>query len=259
MTGLAVAGAIVPDWPAPPSVRAVATTREGGASGPPWTGFNLGAHVGDDPAAVAANRARLRQVLGLPAEPLWLTQVHGARVVEVGPGSPADPLADGCVTSGPGVACAILTADCLPILLCDRAGTRVGALHAGWRGLAAGIVAAGVTAMRRPAREVLAWLGPGIGPGAYEVGPEVRDAFLARHPGLAVAFTPGRPGHWQLALAAAARLLLQAAGVAAVHDCGLCTHADPARFYSHRRDGTTGRGASLIWITPAGPAGARPA
>lgn len=243
-------GWIIPEWPSPPGVRAVATLRTGGTSVGPFASMNLGDHVGDDPAAVAANRARLVAELGLPVDPCWLRQVHGTTVVEAAPGLAVPPEADAAVTALPGLACAVLTADCLPVLLARRDGSRVGAAHAGWRGLVAGVVEATVARLcadgGRPA-DLLAWLGPAIGPGAYEVGAEVREALLARDPGGGDALRPGRPGHWWLDLYAAARRRLAAAGVTEVHGGAWCTATEAGRFFSYRRDGRCGRQATLIW------------
>jgi len=245
---------IRPDWPAPARVRAVALTRAGGASGAPWTGLNLGDHVGDDPSAVAGNRSLVRTGLGLPAEPSWLEQVHGTTVVEVGQGG-ARPAADAAWTRASGTVCAILTADCLPVLFCTREGTHVAAAHAGWRGLAGGVLEATVAWLLadgvRPG-SLLAWLGPAIGPDSYEVGEEVRQAFLRADPAAGGAFRASRPGHWHLDLYGAARARLARAGVTAVTGGGFCTYAEPERFYSHRRDGVTGRQATLIWLEPGG-------
>jgi len=242
-------GWIVPDWPAPPRVAALATTRQGGVSAPPCHTFNLAAHVGDDPAAVAENRARLRAVAVLPTEPVWLRQVHGARIVRL-PAGVATPEADGSWTDRPGVVCAVLTADCVPVLLCDRAGTRVAAVHAGWRGLAAGVLEAAVAALGGRAAGLIAWLGPAIGPAGFEVGPEVVRAL-----GGSEAATPAwawraEGGRWRVDLWAVARARLAAAGVVHVSGGGLCTWSDPARFYSYRRDGSTGRMATLVWLRP---------
>lgn len=248
--GLGNPGVIEADWAAPPAVRALATTRSGGASRAPWASLNLGDHVGDEPAAVLRNRQGLRAALGLPAEPAWLQQVHGTAVVDAAAAGPR-PAADAAWTGTPGVVCAVLTADCLPVLFCNRAGTHVAAAHAGWRGLAGGVLestvgwlaAAGV----RP-ESLLAWLGPAIGPASYEVGAEVRAAFLRSDPAAEDAFRPVRPGHWLLDLYAAARLRLRRAGVTAVTGGDYCTLAEPDRFFSHRRDGVTGRQATLIWL-----------
>jgi YfiH family protein len=235
-----------PDWPAPARVRAAVTTRAGGVSQGPWTSLNLAAHVDDDPAAVAENRRRLGAALSLPAEPLWLTQVHGRLIAGVDnvPGCEAD----GSYADRPGVVCAVLTADCLPVLLCDRAGREVAAVHAGWRGLAAGVIEAALDRFIAQPADILAWLGPAIGPAAFEVGDEVREAFLVDEPAAAAAFSPTRPGHWLADLYALARLRLARRGVTAVYGGGLCTYHDAARFYSFRREPVTGRMASLIWI-----------
>lgn len=234
---------ILPDWPAPPNVHACASTRDGGVSLGPYASLNLGDHVGDDPAAVAENRARLRRALALPTEPLWLTQVHGIAVAE-GQGG----CADASVAFGPGTVCAVMTADCLPLLLCDRTGTRVAAVHAGWRGLLAGVIEAAVARLDVSGPELLAWLGPAIGPDAFEVGEEVRTAFVAEDVAAAAAFKPSPGGRWLADLYALARLRLARCGVSAVYGGDLCTYSDAARFYSFRRDGVTGRMASLIWL-----------
>ena len=239
---------IVPDWPAPGPVRAAATTRAGGASRGPWRSLNLADHVADDGEAVARNRARLRRELELPEEPRWLVQHHGARVAEAGSVPDGAP-ADGIVARAPGLVCAILAADCMPVLLCDRDATAVAALHAGWRGVAAGIVEAGVCALGAAPGELMAWLGPAIGPDRFEVGPEVRSAVLADDPGGGGAFRPsGRPGRWRADLEGIVRRRLARCGVGSVHGGGWCTASDPERFFSHRRDGATGRMAALVWL-----------
>ncbi len=238
---------LLPDWPAPPWVKALTTVRGGGSSGHPYDSLNLGSHVGDDPQAVARNRAQLRAAFGFPTEPAWLRQVHGTRVVpaaEVGP----DTAADGSFADRPGSVCAVLTADCLPVLLCDATGTRVAALHAGWRGLAAGIIEHGIEAMGRIPQTLMAWLGPAIGPTAFEVGPEVMGALAGDDAEARALFTPGRGDRLFADFYGLARLRLRRAGVAAVYGGGLCTVADPGRFYSYRRDGVCGRMASLIWL-----------
>lgn len=237
---------ITPDWPAPSWVRAVTTTRAGGVSEGPYASLNLAAHVEDAPAVVAENRRRLRTVLALPAEPLWLTQVHGRGIVEAGGASP-DAEGDGAVGRAAGQVCAVLTADCLPVLLCDRAGTCVAAVHAGWRGLAAGVVEAAVQAMGLPGSSLIAWLGPAIGPHAFEVGDDVRDAFVSRDPMAAEAFQP-HGGRWHADLYQLARRQLACLDIAAVSGGEWCTHTDAERFYSFRRDGRTGRMATLIWL-----------
>jgi polyphenol oxidase len=256
------AAAFLPaDWPAPPGVVAFTTLRHGaGLSAPPFDTFNLGARCGDDPAAVAANRAQLATLAGLPSAPQWLHQVHGTGVVRIaapcrperseGPASPAE--ADAAITDAPGTVLAILTADCLPVVFAADDRSEVAAAHAGWRGLAAGVLEATVAAMHAPPARLLAWLGPAAGPQAYEIGGEVRDAFLAHDPAAQSAFAATRPGHWRIDLYALARMRLRRAGLApgAIHGGGLCTISDPARFYSHRRDARTGRMATLAWLAP---------
>ena len=237
---------LVPDWPAPARVRACVTTRSGGISQPPFDSLNLGDHVSDDPRAVAENRRRLQQALN--CQPAWLSQVHGIRVVQADPARVQE--ADASWSAAPGVACAILTADCLPVLFCDRAGTRVAAAHAGWRGLAGGMLEATLDALDCAPDEVLVWLGPAIGPQAFEVGPEVREAFLSGYPQAEAAFRPSaNPGKSLADLYQLARIRLAARGVTAVYGGGLCTWNDP-RFYSYRRAARTGRFASLIWLAP---------
>ena len=236
---------IHPDWPAPENVRALMTTRTGGVSNAPWASLNLGDHVNDDPAHVAANRARLRA--HLPEEPGWLRQIHSARVVEAG--TEADPQADACFSRTPGRVCAVLTADCLPVLFCDRAGRVVAAAHAGWRGLAGGVLEATVAAMAVPPGDILAWMGAAIGPQAFEVGDDVRDAFMVQHPDTAAAFVPqGASGKWLADIYALARIRMAHAGVHAVTGGGRCTFSEADAFFSYRRDGVTGRMASAIWL-----------
>jgi YfiH family protein len=239
---------IHPDWPAPAQVRTLSTTRQGGFSREPWNSFNLAMHVGDDDRAVAANRHRLQQLAALPADPLWLSQVHGNHVVNVASAG-ISPAADASLSLAPGQVCAVLTADCLPVLFCDRQGTRVAAAHAGWRGLSCGVLEATVASMGTAPELLLAWLGPAIGPAAFEVGDEVRDVFLSAHAAAAHAFASHGRGRWLADLYALARIRLQAAGVTAVYGGGWCTFADPQRFFSYRRDGQTGRMASLIWLS----------
>jgi YfiH family protein len=240
-----------PRWAAPESVRAAFSLRSGGASEPPWDTLNLGVHVGDDPAAVIENRRRLANVLRLPSEPVWLDQVHGKDVIEVDersrPAAGTRPRADAIVTRTPGIVLAIQVADCLPVLFSSRDGRVLGAAHAGWRGLAAGVLEATVTAMARPASDLVAWLGPSIGPAHFEVGEEVREAFLASQPGAAAAFRPNPKGRWQCDLPALARQRLAALGLSQVDGGAWCTAADPVRFFSHRRDQRTGRMAALLW------------
>lgn len=237
-----------PDWPMPPGVCAVMTTRTGGVSEPPFDTLNLGLHSGDDPARVAQNRARLRRLAALPAEPRWLRQVHGVTVPEAGAEAwPEPPEADGAWTRTPGVVLAVMAADCLPVLLARDDGGAVAALHAGWRGLAAGVVEAGLAALPGDVRRWRAWLGPRIGPEHFLVHDDVRDAF----PDDARAFTRAPDGRWHADLGALACSRLEHAGIA-VCDSRLCTAADPARFFSHRRDGRCGRMAALVWLTSAG-------
>lgn len=243
-------GFIPAEWPAPPGVHAGTTTRTGGVSTGEYASFNLGDRAGDDPPAVAENRRRLRSGLNLPAEPRWLHQVHGPDVVWAAPGE-ATPVADAAVGAAPGEVCAVLTADCLPVLLCDDRGEQVAAAHAGWRGLAAGVLAATVGTMRTPPESLMAWLGPAIGPDAFEVGGEVRSAFIGRDEAHGKAFAPGtRPGKFLADIYALARLELARAGVTRVYGGGCCTVTDDERFFSYRRQGGRGgRMASLIWRT----------
>lgn len=236
---------IIPDWPAPPNVRALVTTRQGGVSLPPWDSFNLGDHVGDDPARVAENRKRLRA--RLPGEPVWLRQVHGTRCVDAGAVAPGTE-ADAAISRRPGVVCAVLTADCLPVLLCDDAGAVVGAAHAGWRGLLSGVIEATVAAMAIPAERLQAWLGPAIGAQSFEVGDEVRTQFMAHNLAAKAAFVAGNPGKWQCDIHLLARQRLAALGVRRIASADFCTVRDRERFFSYRRDGVTGRMASLIWL-----------
>ena len=267
------------DWPAPPGVVAFTTLRQGaGVSAAPFDAFNLGSRCGDDPAAVAANRVELLRRAGLRSPPHWLRQVHGRGVLRfdgpavsgvAGDGRPDngdhnkhmnnvgvpgatfdnEPEADAAVTSTPGTVLAILTADCLPVVLAADDGSEVAAAHAGWRGLAGGVLEATVAAMHAPPSRLRAWLGPAAGPQAYEIGAEVREAFITSDPDAAAAFAATRPGHWRVDLYALARRRLQAAGIAAdaIHGGGLCTISDPQRFYSHRRDQRTGRMATVVF------------
>lgn len=235
---------ITPDWPVPSHVKSLMTTRIGGVSVDPFTSFNLAAHVHDDPLAVAENRRRLREAL--PAEPIWLNQVHGTQVVQADAASGV-PDADASFTRTSHTVCAVLTADCLPVLFCARDGSVVAAAHAGWRGLASGVLEATLAAMRISPDQVIAWLGAAIGPAVFEVGAEVREAFIASHPTSVTAFT-ARQHKWLADIYTLARIRLNACGVRAVYGGGLCTYTDVARFYSYRRDATTGRMATLIWL-----------
>lgn len=260
------------DWPAPRGVHAFTTLRRGlnvGVSAPPFDSFNLGNHrsaAGDAPDAVRTHRAALRWIGELPSPPHWLRQVHGVQVERfdapvVDPAAEADPTAtelpgsdlpepeaDAAVTSAAGCVLAILTADCLPVVFASIDGDEVGAAHAGWRGLADGVLEATVAAMHSAPERLIAWLGPAAGPQAYEIGEEVRAAFVDPDPGAAAAFVDTRPGHWRVDLYALARRRLAAVGVTAVHGGGLCTISDPGRFYSHRRDARTGRMATVVWF-----------
>ncbi len=235
---------IAPDWPAPPNVRAFATTRIGGVSLPPYDSFNLAGHVGDDPAAVAENRRRLRA--RLPAEPVWLTQVHGARCVDAAAAAPGEE-ADAAFATAPNVVCAVLTADCLPVLLCDDTGSVVAAAHAGWRGLLAGVLESTAAAMKMPGERLMAWLGPAIGPQNFVVGDEVRRAFVAADPQAAAAFVAHPHGRWLCDIYLLARQRLTALGVRRLAGADFCTVRDAQRCFSYRREGVTGRIASLIW------------
>lgn len=239
---------IVPNWPAPANVCALQSTRQGGVSPAPWASFNLGDHVGDDPARVAANRALLRGLL--PGEPCWLQQVHGTFAVDVAKMAKTAqvPEADAAYARQAGQVCVVMTADCLPVLFCDRAGTVVAAAHAGWRGLLAGVLESTLHAMGVAPGELLAWLGPAIGPQAFEVGDEVRAAFVAHDPAAAAAFAAHTPGKWLADIELLARQRLNQAGVTAIYGGGMCTVSDPERFFSYRRDGQTGRMAALIWL-----------
>jgi YfiH family protein len=240
------------DWPAPPGVHALTTLRgPAGVSRAPFDSFSFGLRNGDDAEAVAANRELLERGLELPSAPRWLRQVHGTRVVRMAPDdSDVEPEADAAVSAGAGVVLAILTADCLPVVFAADDGSEIGAAHAGWRGLAAGVLEATVAALQAPPARLQAWLGPAAGPEAYEVGGEVREAFLAHDARAAAAFAATRPGHWRVDLYALARQRLAAAGVNRVHGGGSCTIGDAKRFFSHRRDARTGRMATLVWRAP---------
>ena len=245
--------ALKPDWPAPDRVRALSTTRAGGVSGRPWDSLNLGSHVEDNPDNVEQNRLRLAESAGLTSERIgWLNQVHGTDVVELTPDNVGQiAKADASYTRHPGIACAILTADCLPVVLADSEGTVVGAAHCGWRSLCGGVIENLVNVMAVAPKTLQAWLGPAIGPDSFEVGPEVRDAFLEHDPKAARAFkTEGaRSGHFMADIYALATLRLNNLGVATVTGGGLCTVQDSDRFFSYRRDGQTGRMATLVWLT----------
>ncbi|HEX7029100.1 MAG TPA: peptidoglycan editing factor PgeF [Gammaproteobacteria bacterium] len=237
---------ILPGWSAPSNVRAAATTRAGGVSEGPFASLNLGNLTEDRPDAVAANRRLLRGRLGLTREPAWLHQIHGNVVVRADEVT-EPPAADASWTDRPGVACVAMVADCLPVLFCDRAGTRVAAAHGGWRGLASGVLETTVEALGVEPGELLAWLGPAIGPDAFEVGTEVREAFTDRWPETEAAFRRGREERWLCDIYAIARIQLLELGVREISGGGFCTVNDE-RFYSFRRDGMTGRMAGLVWL-----------
>lgn len=244
---------ITPAWPAPARVKAAATLRMGGVSEGAFASFNLGAHVGDDANAVAENRRLLKAALQLPAEPTWLNQVHGTAVVVAAPGPSSagaerPSAADASVAFSPGAVCVVLTADCLPVLFCDRAGTRVAAAHAGWRGLVGGVLAETIKALAVPPSDLLAWMGPAIEQDAFEVGPEVREQFVARGPDNAAAFQSNARERWQADLYQLARNELARLGVTAVHGGGFKCFADSERFFSYRRASRTGRMATLVWL-----------
>ena len=240
---------IVPAWPAPGNVCALATTRAGGVSAGAYATMNLARGGRDDPGALAENRRRFERFL--PAPPVPLAQVHGAAVAILDRATTASPTADAAVTRERGVVCAVLTADCMPVVVTDRAGNAVGIAHAGWRGLAAGVLEATVDALVRigaDRRGMLAWLGPAIGPAAFEVGPDVYAAFCDGDPGAAAFFAAGRPGKWHADLYGLARRRLEAAGVASIHGGGECTYTDAARFFSYRRERDSGRMATAVWL-----------
>jgi YfiH family protein len=272
---------ITPDWPAPPNVKAAATLRTGGVSEGAFSSLNLGAHVGDDPAAVAENRCLLKAALKLPVEPMWLNQVHGIGVVDAsasdgvaasskaadadsstvadassmaaraeGAMPAVPPTADASVARGPGAVCVVMTADCLPVLFCDRAGSRVGAAHAGWRGLAGGVLDSTIKSLDVAPSQLIAWLGPAIEQAAFEVGDEVREAFLKLGPENASAFEQNARGRWQADLYQLARNELTRLGVTAIHGGGFECFADSKRFFSYRRESRTGRMATLVWLDP---------
>jgi len=250
MTGSSDTELIIPDWPAPTRVRAISTTRAGGCSVEPYDSLNLARHVGDRDEHVTANRARLSELVGYPGEPAWLEQVHGNRIVEAG-SCQTPPAADACVTAETGRVCVVMTADCLPVLFCDRQGTHVAAVHAGWRGLAEGILEATVARLCESAaclkRELLAWMGPAIGPRVFEVGEEVRSTFLLEND-VEDAFLLTRPGHWNMDIYAVARQRLADVGVNNIYGGNFCTATESQRFFSYRRDGSCGRMASMIWL-----------
>jgi YfiH family protein len=236
---------LIPAWPAPAGVRALQTLRGGGFSESPWDSFNLGDHVGDAPGHVQLNRAALRQLL--PGDPLWLQQVHGVVAVNA-ESSPNFVVADAAFTRKANQVCAVMTADCLPVLFCDRAGSVVAAAHAGWRGLLDGVLEQTVASMGVAPSEIIAWLGPAIGPASFEVGDEVRAAFVARSVDANAAFAALTPGKWLADIYTLARQRLNQAGVSEISGGNECTFSNSERYFSYRRDGVTGRMASLIWL-----------
>lgn len=242
---------IAPDWPAPACVKALVTTRQGGVSQAPFDGFNVGLHVGDNSGCVQQNRQQLQQYLNTACQPQWLQQVHGSDVVE----AKADGVvrqADACFTDLPSLPCTVMTADCLSVFFCSRQGDKVAVTHAGWRGLAEGVLEATIDKLSVPPAELLVWLGPAIGPEQFEVGDDVRAAFIAISAASVAAFKPqpNKPGHWLADIYQLARLRLNQQGVDAIYGGDFCTYSDAGRFFSYRRDGVTGRMASVIWIAP---------
>lgn len=236
---------IIPDWPAPAQVKALQTTRLGGVSSAPYDSFNLGDHVGDVPLAVARNRMLLNHLL--PSEPVWLEQVHGTLVANADNAS-CLPQADACIARHRAAVCVVMTADCLPVLLCDKQGSVVGAAHAGWKGLAAGVIEATVQTMSIAPQNLMAWLGPAISQDAFEVGEEVRDTFMKYDSQTASAFIPGQSGKWFADIYALARLRLNALGITQIYGGNYCTYRESDKFFSYRRDGMTGRMGTFIWL-----------
>ena len=236
---------IIPDWPAPANVKTLQTTRLGGNSSAPYDSFNLGDHVGDAPLSVARNRMMLNTLL--PSEPVWLKQVHGTVVANADMAS-CLPQADACIARHRAAVCVVMTADCLPVLLCDQQGSVVGAAHAGWKGLAAGVIEATVQAMDVAPQNLMAWLGPAISQQAFEVGDEVRVLFVGADSQAAAAFIPGQYGKWLADIYVLARLRLNALGITQIYGGDFCTYSDRERFFSYRRDGVTGRMGTFIWL-----------
>lgn len=236
---------IVPDWPAPANVKSLQTTRTGGISVAPYDSLNLGLHVGDQPLKVAHNRQQLNRFV--PTEPLWLNQVHGVEVADAAVAN-CQPQADAAYARVADAVCTVMTADCLPILLCDKAGTVVAAVHAGWRGLFNGVIEVTVDAMQVKPGSLMAWLGPAIGPQAFFVGDEVRDAFIKHDADASAAFCSQPDGKWLADIYLLARQRLDKLNVVSIHGGGYCTFSDNRRFFSYRRDGSTGRMATMIWL-----------
>lgn len=240
-------GFLMPEWPAPPGVRCAFTLRTGGVSAAPYDSLNVGAHVGDTLEAVRENRRRVREALRLPGEPVWLQQVHGTDVLDLDCLPPEAPRADAAVARAAGAVCVIQVADCMPVLFASRDGSAVGAAHAGWRGLAGGVLERTVRALGVAPERLIAWLGPTISQQHFEVGDDVRTAFVSGDPASESAFVANARGRWQCDLYALARLRLAALGVRDVFGGGWCTYAETPRFFSYRRDGQCGRMAALIW------------
>jgi YfiH family protein len=238
---------IEPEWPAPPSVRAISTLRSGGVSHAPFDSLNLASHVGDDPKAVNENRRRLKTALRLPNEPCWLQQVHGTDVVHAHTFT-EPPIADAVIAKSPGQVCVVMTADCLPVLFCNRDGSEIAAAHAGWRGLVGGVLENTVHELNCDPAQLLVWLGPAIGCSAFEVGEEVREAFVNRNPKNQRCFTRNHHERWTADLGALARNELARLDVRNIFTTAACTVNDASQFFSYRRDGQTGRMASMIWL-----------
>jgi YfiH family protein len=237
---------IQPDWPAPANVKALQTTRHGGVSVAPYDTLNLGLHVGDDPVRVSRNRQSLAPFM--PTEPVWMEQVHGIEVANADAAA-CRVVADASVAKQRGSVCVVMTADCLPVLLCDEDGTVVGAAHAGWNGLGAGVIEATVHEMGVAPQKLMAWLGPAIGPEAFEVGAEVRETFMAHDANAALAFRPhGEQGKHFADIYLLARQRLNALGITRIHGGTHCTYCQKDQFYSYRRDGVTGRMGTFIWL-----------
>lgn len=239
---------LIPDWPAPKHIKAFSTTRLDGFSHSPYDSFNLGYSVGDQHENVSKNREHLKQILNLPTEPLWLSQIHSTVIYKVDQETMPQN-ADGSYTTLKNTVCIVMTADCLPILLCDLSGTQIAAVHAGWRGLAEGVIESALNCFNHVNNKIIAWIGPAIGKTFYEVGDDIRDKFLEINEDFSKAFQPYKQSKWLADMNFIARQRLEKSGVSAIYGGNLCTYADTERFFSYRRDGVTGRMASLIWIT----------
>ena len=239
---------ITPDWPAPENIKAFTSTRKAGVSEGAFASFNLALHVEDNPQQVKQNRQLLFEALNLPSEPVWLEQVHGVQVINA---DHADntPQADAAFSTEKNKVCVVMIADCLPVLICNRQGTKVAAAHAGWRGLQAGVIEASIESLQENRQDILVWLGPAIGPDTFEVGDDVRQKFITEIPETVSAFTVSKPGHWLANIYELAKIRLQNMGIDQIYGGDFCTYTDQQHFYSYRRDGVTGRMASLIWRT----------